>query len=419
MELWQRCLIYERDEDSGVEWIGKIPHSWNIVQTKRFFQNSKRVVGDNVDKYERFALTLNGIIKRDKNDSDGLQPKKFESYQILEKNELVFKLIDLENVKTSRVGLSQYTGLVSPAYIVLRNKSDDNRYFYYWFIFMYYNEIFNHLSGDGVRSTLNEKDLISLLVPAIVYKIQYHISNYLDIKCAKIYAIIEREQAVIEKLKEYKLSIINETIVEVEGDMCHLGYIATMKNGVNFSSNTGNKTIKFLGVGDFKYYFVLDRKDMFSNIIIDDDIADDYLLKSGDIVFVRSNGSKELIGHSIIVENIDFPLTYSGFCIRFRNNRTDCLNDMYLLYFFRSPYFRKQLEKCSQGSNISNINQDLLSQISIIIPSMCVQLQAVEKITQLCGRIDSVISRKQSVIDKLTEYKKFFIYEVVTGKKEV
>lgn len=66
-------------------------------------------------------------------------------------------MIDLENIRTSRVGLSSYTGVVSLAYIVLTNESEDNRFYYHWFMFLYYNEIFNHLGGDGVRSLLNAK----------------------------------------------------------------------------------------------------------------------------------------------------------------------------------------------------------------------------------------------------------------------
>ena len=65
-------------KDSGVEWIGEIPKDWEIVQTKRFFRNIKRVVGSDVDNYERLALTMNGVIKRSKEDSEGLQPEKFE-----------------------------------------------------------------------------------------------------------------------------------------------------------------------------------------------------------------------------------------------------------------------------------------------------------------------------------------------------
>ena len=406
-------------KDSGVDWIGEIPHDWEIVQTKRVFRSIKRVVGNQVGEYDRLALTLNGVIKRSKEDNEGLQPEKFEGYQILKENELVFKLIDLENVKTSRVGLSSYTGLVSPAYIVLTNESKDNRFYYYWFMFMYYNEVFNHLGGDGVRSALNAKDLTAIFVPFINECKQHRIADYLDEKCSKIDAIIKKQQTVIEKLKAYKLSNINELIVEVEGQSIHLGYIANMKNGLNFNVAPNGKPLKFLGVGDFKDYFVLDREDMFSDILIDEEIDEDYMLKDGDIVFVRSNGSKDLVGRAVMVENIDFPLSYSGFCIRFRNIRTDILNDRYLLYFFRSPYFREQLKKYSQGSNINNINQVLLSQISITVPSIEIQKRAIDDVERLSYNLDKTILGKQTLIDMLIAYKKSLIYEVVTGKKEI
>ena len=201
-------------KNSGIEWIGEIPIEWSLNPVKRFFRNIKRIAGDNADNYERLALTLNGVIKRSKADNDGLQPEKFESYQILKENEIVFKLIDLENVKTSRVGLSPYNGLVSPAYIVLSNDNKDNRYYYYWFMFMYYNKIFNNLGGAGVRSALNAKDVLSLPIPDIDSTLRCRIADYLDDKCSKIDNIIEKQQQVIEKLKEYKLSVITEAVTK-------------------------------------------------------------------------------------------------------------------------------------------------------------------------------------------------------------
>ena len=102
-------------KDSGIEWAGQVPASWNVTRGKFLFQNHKDVVGARVEDFERLALTLNGVIKRSKDDNEGLQPAEFSSYQILRENELVFKLIDLQNISTSRVGLSPYTGIVSPA----------------------------------------------------------------------------------------------------------------------------------------------------------------------------------------------------------------------------------------------------------------------------------------------------------------
>ena len=404
-------------KDSGVEWIGEIPKDWEIVPTKRFFRNIKRVVGSDVDNYERLALTMNGVIKRSKEDSEGLQPEKFEGYQILRKNELVFKLIDLENIRTSRVGLSSYTGLVSPAYIVLTNELEDNRYYYYWFKFLYYNEVFNHLGGNGVRSALNAKDLSIIPIVSIPAYMQNCIANYLDEKCRKINAIIAKQKEIIEKLKAYKMSFINEAVNNDRGTKCHLGYVGTMKNGLNFSSTLDGKKIKFLGVGDFKDYFILNDINMFSDIITIDKIPEEYMLKDGDIIFVRSNGSKELVGRAVMVKNIDYPLSYSGFCIRFRNARPDIVDNSYLLYYFRSLDFRKELEKHSQGSNINNVNQELLSQIDFTFPDIELQRKIVYILEDKCKKIDTVICKKMKLIDKLTTYKKSLIYEVVTGKK--
>ena len=404
-------------KDSGVEWIGEIPENWEVVPTKRFFRNVKRVVGSDVDNYERLALTMNGVIKRSKEDSEGLQPEKFEGYQILRKNELVFKLIDLENIRTSRVGLSSYTGLVSPAYIVLTNESDDNRFYYYWFMFLYYNEVFNHLGGNGVRSALNAKDLSIIPIVSIPAYMQNCIANHLDEKCRKINAIIAKQKEIIEKLKAYKMSFINEAVNNDRGTKCHLGYVGTMKNGLNFSSTLDGKKIKFLGVGDFKDYFILNDINMFSDIITIDKIPEEYMLKDGDIIFVRSNGSKELVGRAVMVKNIDYPLSYSGFCIRFRNARPDIVDNSYLLYYFRSLDFRKELEKHSQGSNINNVNQELLSQIDFTFPDIELQRKIVYILEDKCKKIDTVICKKMKLIDKLTTYKKSLIYEVVTGKK--
>lgn len=408
-------------KDSGIYWIGDIPVEWELLPTKRFFRAEKRVVGSAVDDYERLALTMQGVIKRSKDDSEGLQPEKFEGYQILRENELVFKLIDLENVKTSRVGLSPYTGLVSPAYIVLTNDQKDNRFFYYWFMFMYYNEVFNQLGGAGVRSALNAKDVCALPMPAIEYQMQKKIADYLDDKCSKIDEIISIQEQIVEKLLEYKSSLLNELIAEVPGETttCHVGFLGKMKNGLNFSDTAEGEKVKFLGVGNFKDYYYLDSPEMFSSIQLSEEIEEDYYLKNGDIIFVRSNGSKELVGRAVMVDNIDFPVTYSGFCIRFRNIRQDVIDSRYLLYFFRTPYFRKQLEKYSYGSNISNMNQDLLSQISITFPPKDMQERNIKIIEKKTETIDKAIEKRNKVIEKLAEYQKSLIYEVVTGKKEV
>lgn len=406
-------------KDSEIEWIGQIPEDWDIWPTKRFFRHTKTFAGEQVDSYERLALTMNGVIKRSKDDSEGLQPEKFDTYQVLCENELVFKLIDLANVKTSRVGLSPYTGIVSPAYIILKNNNRDNRFYYYYFMSMYYNKIFNNLGDNGVRSSLNAQDLLNIPMVGISRSLQIRIADFLDEKCSKIDRYIEKQQQIIDKLKEYKQAVITEAVSQKDGWIkCHLGYLAQFKNGLNYNGLSTDNEIKFLGVGDFQNHFILDSIDMFSTLKFDGKIPNDLLLQNGDIVFVRSNGSKELVGRSILVDKVDYPLTYSGFCIRIRNYRQDIVLNKFLLYRFRSNEFRQNLNRDSRGSNINNLNQELLSKLAVAFPSVDEQVKIVDSLDKKCSEIDTAICKKQAVIEKLIEYKKSLIYEAVTGKLE-
>ena len=127
-------------KDSGVAWIGEIPDDWRLIRFKDKYRSVKEIAKGQSVNYERLALTLGGVVKRPKDDSEGLQPKEFDGYQILRENDFIFKMIDLQNVSTSRVGLSPYTGLVSPAYIRFSPKKDgrESKFIYYYLMSLYY-----------------------------------------------------------------------------------------------------------------------------------------------------------------------------------------------------------------------------------------------------------------------------------------
>ena len=413
-------------KDSGIYWIGDIPVNWELLPTKRFFRAEKRVVGAAVDDYDRLALTMQGVIKRSKDDSEGLQPEKFEGYQILRENELVFKLIDLENVKTSRVGLSSYTGLVSPAYIVLTNDQKDNRYFYYWFMFMYYNEVFNQLGGAGVRSALNAKDVCALPVPAIGYEIQKRISDYLDSKCSKIDEIIYKQEQIIEKLKEYKLSVITETVT----------------NGINPSVEKKDSGIEFIGRvpqnwSVLKFGYCVSIK---SNLVAPDNykkyfqIAPDCIEKGSakliDVKTVEEAGViswnhlfyKGQIIYSKIRPLLDKVVIaqFDGLCSADMYPMETENNSRFIVYVILSGYFHSQVALVTENRvKMPKINQNELSDIMIALPSIEEQDEIADYLDRKCEEIDRSIQSRQSIIEKLQKYKKSLIYELVTGKKEI
>lgn len=423
-------------KDSGIAWIGEIPEEWELVKTRRFFSNHKQVVGEKVDKYERLALTMNGVIKRSKDDSDGLQPERFETYQILHKNELIFKLIDLENIKTSRVGLSPYTGLVSPAYIVLSSRFEDNRFFYYWFMFMYYNQVFNNLGGNGVRSALNAKDVLMLPVPNIQFPEQRRIADYLDRKCRQIDAIIARQQEVIEKLKAYKLSVITEAVtkgltphapmkdsgVEWIGEIPEqwenrkMISILSMRvvDGPHESPELYDEGIPYISataVENGKINFDLMRgyiSEEYCNIC---DLR--YKPQLHDILVIKLGAST---GQVAIVETTDrFNIWVPLAAVRC-NEKAD---PYFVYYAFQSDYFLKQMEMSWTYGTQQTLGVKSIERLRIMLPTLEEQKEIVCYLKSKCDSIDAAVKNKEILIDKLADYKKSLIYEVVTGKKEV
>lgn len=407
-------------KDSGVEWIGEIPANWNLVQTKRYFYNKKQIVGDAVDEYERLALTMNGVIKRSKDDNEGLQPEKFEGYQILRKNEIVFKLIDLENVKTSRVGLSPYTGLVSPAYIVISNDSEDNRFYYYWFMFMYHNEVFNHLGGAGVRSALNAKDVMMLPIPEIDKTLQKRLADYLDEKCIKIDKIIEKQQSVIEKLKEYRKNFLYEVFSGKTqfGTEYRLGDIAEYRKGPFGSAIT----ISMFVEKSENTYKVYEQKNAIQHDYLlghyyitkeKYDSLEAFQIKPNDII-VSCAGT---IGECYILPTKAESGVINQALMRIRTKKGFDVNYVCMMLESILPVLA---DEYSNGSAIKNIPPfSVLKKCKIRVPELEDQKNVMDNIFQRLKKIDLYIEKKESMLERFNSYKKSLIYEVVTGKKVV
>lgn len=431
-------------KNSGVEWIGEIPDEWNVKPVKRYFSHIKRIVGDDVDKYERLSLTMQGVLKRSKDDAEGLQPEKFNGYQILKQNELVFKLIDLENVNTSRVGISPFNGLVSPAYIILTNNKKDNTFYYYWFLNMYYQEIFNKLGDGGVRSALNASDVLSLPMVYLNNENQQRIASYLDKKCSKIEETIQNQQQVIEKLKAYKQSLITEAVtgkIKIQNGKVCGEYESYKDSGVEYlgkiPSNWKAKRLRYIGKcqngiskgGEFfgSGYPFVSYGDVYNNLVLPETVSgliestheeqENYSVKAGDIFFTRTSETIEEVGFTSVCLKTIKNATFAGFVIRVRPFTDELIPD-YSKYYFSSDAHRRFFVKEMNLVTRASLSQDLLKRLPVLIPSKEKQKEIADYLDKKCTAIDTAIEQRQKLIEKLTEYKKSLIYECVTGKKE-
>ena len=148
--------------------------------------------------------------------------------------------------------------------------------------------------------------------------------------------------------------------------------IGKCKNGMNFHYDDSGVEIHCLGVGDFKDLSVISDTTILPKISLNEMPSDEYLLQNDDIVFVRSNGNKALVGRSLAIYPNDTPTTFSGFCIRFRKD-DDSIIVPYLLRVMKTDSIRKKM--AGRGANIQNLNQQILSTLKIPIPPLALQQQ--------------------------------------------
>ena len=188
----------------------------------------------------------------------------------------------------------------------------------------------------------------------------------------------------------------------------NLSEVAEFKNGVNFDKSSFGLGMKVINVGDFKdklypNYLTLPQ------INPDGVVKESDLLKNGDILFVRSNGNKELVGRSMFIDKIEEPITFSGFCIRCRF-KSDKVYPLFYAYLFKSQIIRNTISNSANGTNITNLNQTLLNNLKV--PKINISTQKL--IVSILSTYDDLIENNLKRIKLLEEtaqniYKEWFV----------
>ena len=193
----------------------------------------------------------------------------------------------------------------------------------------------------------------------------------------QIVATLDGIEHLIELRKEEITSLeklVKSRFIELFGDpatnpkgwttkpLLDMGYC---KNGMNFHTGDSGIEMHCLGVGDFKDLSVIDGTESLPVISLNEAPPEESMLRDGDIVFVRSNGNKALVGRCLVVYPYNTPTTYSGFCIRYRLTSSE-VNTAYLLRVLKADSMRKKMT--GRGANIQNLNQQILATLDIPLP---------------------------------------------------
>lgn len=198
-------------KDSGIEWIGEIPKSWEVMPNKYLMTKQKDLCpvynGENI-----LSLSMRGVYVRDPYDESGKRPKTYDGYQFVYNGDLLMCLFDID-VTPRCVGRVYDNGLTSPAYsrFVMNRKKANVDYYYYYYLALDFDKTLLHLAKN-MRSSFTETDFGRINAPVPPIKEQQQIVEYLDSKTETIDKAIEQKNAIIEKLEEYKKSIIYNAV---------------------------------------------------------------------------------------------------------------------------------------------------------------------------------------------------------------
>lgn len=200
-------------KDNDIDWIREIPESWDIIPLKVLFKENKRRNTD-LTNSNLLSLSYGRIIQKDIDSNFGLLPDNFSKYTIVNDGDIVLRLTDLQNDhKSLRTGLVTQSGIITSAYVTLTPKKElCSRYFHYLLHSYDIQKVF-YTMGEGIRQNLSYDELsknIRLVMPSL--KEQQSIANYLDSKCLAIDESIKRSNKIIQKLEEYKKSLIYNAV---------------------------------------------------------------------------------------------------------------------------------------------------------------------------------------------------------------
>lgn len=199
-------------KDSGVEWIGITASNFSVQSIRSLFEIKKDIIGHEPDTV--LSITQKGIKVKDINENTGQMAGSYAHYQIVNKGDFAMNHMDL---LTGGVGISEYEGVTSPDYRVFKLKDNkmNPRYFLYIFEIYYRNKIF-YAFGQGAanvgRWRLPTQNFYAIYIPVAPVEEQDRIVEYLDSRLASIDKLIAIKQSKIDKLNEYKKSLIYEYV---------------------------------------------------------------------------------------------------------------------------------------------------------------------------------------------------------------
>ena len=419
-------------KDSGVEWIGEIPEDRRIIRNKYALSFIKGKIPSEINTEQK------GIPYIGASDLDTLSGN---ANYLLYTSDVNVPMCNSEDVLVlwdgARAGLigKNHTGAISSTIVKITPDQFINKHFFFWYLKGFEKYLYECVNGTTIPH-MNKKYVEDIMMIDWSLDDQKRIADFLDEKCGKIDRYIEKQQRIIDKLKEYKQAVITEAVTKgldpdvpmkdsgiewigmipehwenrkvisilamrvVDGahespelfdeGIPYISATAIVNGKIDFSQKRGFISPEYCNICDQRYVPQLD-----------------------DILMIKLGAST---GQVAMVEttdrfNIWVPLA------AIRCNESACPKFVY--YAFQSDYFIKQMQLSWTYGTQQTLGVKTIERLRILMPLAGEQKQIADYLTERCKLIDTSIEKYQQIVDKLTEYKNSLIYEAVTGKLEV
>ncbi|WP_163120911.1 restriction endonuclease subunit S [Acinetobacter portensis] len=428
---------YAEYKDSGVEWVGDVPQSWEVKPVLALFTPE---MIKNVDGIETNVLSLSygRIIQRDVENNHGLLPESFNTYQIVKCGDIILRLTDLQNDKRSlRVGLATQKGIITSAYLKLSALKEIDPKFAYRLLHSYDTTKVFYGMGGGLRQSMKFEDFRRLPILVPPKSEQTQIANFLDHETTKIDSLIAKQEKLIELLKEKRQAVISHAVTK------GLNPNVTMKDsGVEWLGQVPEHWVvaqlKFnmldIQTGPFGSQLhaedyiedgipLINPAHMINGVLVpDSQITVDettqerlsrHKLAVGDIIFARRGE----LGRCAIVreENVGW-LCGTG---SLKAKLNDKLLPEYAYLLITSDGLVSELSLESKGSTMDNLNTETLGKVRTPVPPIKEQTAILIYVEQVSGKYKKLIENAESAIQLMQERRTALISSAVTGKIDV
>ena len=425
-------------KNSGIEWIGEIPENWDCIKNKflAFIYTGNSIKDEEKNKYEDpnnsipYIATKNIIVDNSKIDtSDILFIKKNDTSFLRAHKGDTLMCIEGGSAGKKKTYLNYDVCFVNKLCCFHPFKIHNKFLFYILSSPHYEEEFLFNLTGLIGGVSVNKLKNFSLPYPPIDE--QQKIADYLDKRCENIDGLVELQNRMIEKLKEYKQSVITEAVTK------GLNSAAKMKNsGVEWIGEIPeNWEVKRLKNICKLYPTILTDKTKFEIISYAPmDCVGNGVLKHKEIdVQSIPTGLNYFEDNDILMAKVT-PCFENGNIVIAKNLkngvgvgsselfvlRVNCVNVKWLFYFLQNVKFKDMAKSTMTGTGgLKRVSPLFISSFELPCPPIDEQQKITDYLDERCAEIDRLIEIKQKKIEKLQDYKKSLIYECVTGKREI